>query len=320
MGNLLIMIIFLYGQDTYRSREELKKIIGKEEKARLDSARQASLNWFNFVRIDARDEEVEIFEQIRQSTNTISMFSEKKLIIIENIFSAVVDVWKNVLEFLKKKTIEKDKDITLVFWTETMEEKSELFKFLKSKAKCKEFDLLKKAQLRSWIKNYVSEQGGGIEQRAVDKLIEYIGSDLWRMVNEINKLLNYSKTIKLENTELLVKPEIDLNIFDMVDALGQKNKQKVLKLLNQHIEKGGDEFYLLSMFVYQIRNLLRIKSAPITKLDLHPFVIRKTLYQAKNFTFEELKKIYYQLMTIDLEAKTGRTDIRTALELFLAKI
>ncbi|MFZ5559904.1 MAG: DNA polymerase III subunit delta, partial [Patescibacteria group bacterium] len=125
---------------------------------------------------------------------------------------------------------------------------------------------------------------------------------------------------KTENVELLVRPGIDLNIFDMVDALGQKNKSRVLKLFSQHIEKGEDEFYLLSMFIYQIRNLLRIKSTPIAKLDLHPFVIRKTLYQVKNFTFEELKKIYYQLMTIDLEAKTGKTDIMIALELFLAKI
>ncbi len=306
------MLIFLYGQDTYRSREELRMITKKQEKA--------SLNWFDFVRIDAKDNEVEIFEKIRQSVNTISMFNEKKLVIIENIFLALQDIQKNILEFLKNKSIEKDKDITLVFWTETIEERSELFKFLKTKAECKAFDLLKRVQLKNWIKNYISEREGEVEQRALDKLIEYIGSDLWRMANEINKLLNYSKTIKLEDIELLVKPEIDLNIFEMVDALGQKNKTRVLNLFNQHLEKGDDEFYLLSMFVYQIRNLLRIKSTPLAKLDLHPFVIRKTQYQAKNFTFEELKKIYYQLMTIDLEAKTGKSDIMTALELFLTNI
>jgi len=306
------MIIFLYGQDVYRSREELRKIIQEHEKA--------SLNWFNFVRIDAQDNEVEIFEQIRQTANTVSMFNEKKLVVVENIFLAPEEVQKNILEFLKNKDLEKDKDIMIVFWAEKVEENNELFKFLKTKTKTQEFKELRSVQLRNWIKNYILEQGGEIEPRAVDKLIEYIDSDLWRMTNEINKLLNYNKEIKPENIELLVKPEIDLNIFDMVDALGQKNKQRVLKLFNQQIEKGEDEFYLLSMFVSQIRNLLKIKSTPLAKLDLHPFVIRKTLYQAKNFTFEELKKIYYQLMTIDLEAKTGKTDTMTALELFLAKI
>jgi len=307
-----IMLLFLYGQDTYRLREELKRIIEKHEKA--------SLNWFNFVKIDAKENELEIFEQIRESANTVSMFNEKKLIVIENIFSAPEEVQKNILEFLRIKNIEKDKDTTIIFWADEIEPKNDLFKYLKIKAKSQEFKLLEKSQLRKWIKDYVNEQKGIIDNSAIDKLIEYIGNDLWRIKNEIDKLLNYSNVIKLKNIELLVKPEVDLNIFELVDAIGQKNKAKALKLFNQHLEKGADEFYILSMIIYQLRNLIKIKSTPVAKLGLHPFVIRKTQYQAKNFTFEELKKIYYQLMTIDLEAKTGRVDISSALELFLAKI
>lgn len=256
----------------------------------------------------------------RESTNTISMFNEKKLIVIENIFSAPQDVQKEILGFLKNKKTEKDENITMIFWTEESDEKNELFKFLKAAAKIQEFKELRGVQLRNWIKDYVSEQDGKIDTRALDKLIEYIGGDLWRMTNEINKLLNYNNEIQSESVELLVKPEIDLNIFDLVDALGQKNKVKALNLFNQHLGKGADEFYILSMIIYQLRNLIKIKSTPVAKLGLHPYVIRKTLYQAKNFTFEELKKIYYQLMTIDLEAKTGQAELMTALELFLTAI
>ena len=79
------------------------------------------------------------------------------------------------------------------------------------------------------------------------------------MKNEIDKLLNYSKDIKKENIELLVKPEFDLNIFKMVDALGYKDKDKALKLFKQHLEKGEGESYLLAMFIYQIRNLIKVK-------------------------------------------------------------
>jgi len=306
------MLIFLYGQDSFRSREELKKMIEKEEKA--------SLNWFNFVKIDAKENEVEIFEQIRQSANTVSMFSENKLIVIENVFSAPEETQKDILEFLKTKNMEKDLDTTIVFWTDEINTKSELYKYLKTKAKCQEFKPSEGAQLRNWIKIYISEQDGKIETSASDRLIEYIGSDLWRMSNEINKLLDYNKEIKLENVELLVKPEIDLNIFELIDAMGYKNKAKALKLFNQHLEKGADEFYVLSMIIYQLRNLVLVKSTPTAKLKLHPFVIRKSLQQARNFTWDELKKIYYQLMTIDLEAKIGKTDITSALELFLANL
>ena len=309
------MIIFLYGQDVYRSREELRRIVEEYKKARLDSVRQANPDWLDFNRIDCRDKEIEIFEQVRQMTDTISMFNEGKLIIIENIFSINQGTQEEILEFLKKRDLGKDKSITIIFWAEELDKRSKLFKFLKSKAKSEEFEFLKGNQLKKWIKDYVSQQGGRIEAQAIEKLIEYIGKDLWRMTNEINKLINYSKTIKAENIELLVKPEIDLNIFEMVDALGHKNKNKVLNLFKQYLEKGQDENYLLSMFVYQIRNLIKVKADG--KLDIHPFVILKSKQQAKNFSWDDLKKIYHQLMTIDFEIKTGKTDSKTALEMFL---
>lgn len=309
------MILFLYGQDIYRSREELRRIVEEYKKARLDSARQANPDWLDFNRIDCRDKEIEIFEQIRQMTDTISMFNEGKLIIIENIFSINQGIQEEVLEFLKKRDLGKDKSITIIFWAEELDKRSKLFKFLKSKTKSEEFEFLKGNQLKKWIKDYISQQRGKIEAQAIEKLIEYIGKDLWRMTNEINKLINYSKTIKAENVELLVKPEIDLNIFEMVDALGYKNKNKVLNLFKQYLEKGEDENYLLSMFIYQIRNLIKAKAGG--KLDMHPFVILKSKQQAKNFNWDDLKKIYHQLMTIDFEIKTGKTDPKTALEMFV---
>lgn len=290
------MIRFLYGPDTYRSRQELKRII-EEYKANKD--------WLDFTRIDCRDNEV--FQEIRESVDTVSMFNQEKLIVLENAFN----LQEEILEFFKKRDL---KNVEVIFWEEKPDKKTKLFKFLHKNSK--EFLLLKNNQLKTWIKDYIKEQKGNINNQAIEKLIEYIGKDLWRMTSEINKLINYSKTIKAENIELLVKPEIDLNIFEMVDALGYKNKHKVLNLFKQYLEKGQDENYLLSMFVYQIRNLIKAKSGG--KLDMHPFVIQKSRQQANNFEWDDLKKIYHQLMTIDFEIKTGKTDSKTALELFLA--
>ena len=102
-----------------------------------------------------------------------------------------------------------------------------------------------------------------------------------------------------------------------------------VNLFKQYLEKGQDENYLLSMFVYQIRNLVKTKSLlqiniktdsrMITnKLGMHPYVAQKCIQQVRNFSFDDLKKIYHQLMTIDFEIKTGKTDSKTALEMFLA--
>ncbi|MDP2860556.1 MAG: DNA polymerase III subunit delta, partial [bacterium] len=306
-----IMLIFLYGQDTYRSKEELRRMI--------ETNKQANTDWVDFVRIDAGDKQTEIFNELKQTTDTMSMFSSKKMMIIENVFlrQAQDKLQEEILEFLKKRKIENDKNTTIIFWAE--DASGDLSKYLKSKAECKEFKPLDKTQLKKWIKDYVGGQKALIDNSAMEKLIEWVGNDLWRMSNELDKLIAHNPTIRLEGVELLVKPEIDLNIFDLVDAIGYQNKAKALKLFNQHIEDGADGHYLLSMIVYQIRNLIRIKTAKDIKLlGLHPFVARKASQQAEKFTFEELKKIYYQLMTIDFESKLGKTDIGTALELFIS--
>lgn len=313
------MLLFLYGKDTYRSRKKLREIIEECKKACL-AGKQANSNWLDFVRIDTGNPEINILDELRRAINAVSMFSDKKLIILENIFPVSEWIQKEILEFFKKRNLEKNKNITIVFWAEEAKPESALLKFLKSKAESQEFNYLKGFQLKNWIKDYVYKHKGKIENLAVDKLVEYIGSDLWRMSNEIIKLLNYSQTIKVKDVELLIKPEIDLNIFEMVDALGQKNKSKALKLFNQHLKKGEDESYLFSMFIYLIRNLLKVKSGPSAKLDMHPFVIKKTIQQARNFSFEDLKKIYQKLLEIDLDIKTGKTDYRTALEMFIMSL
>lgn len=297
MGDFLNMILFLYGPDTYRSRQKLKEIV-EEYKKRHQSG-------LNFIKIDFSKQE---FSDFKQAVETVSMFDEKKLIILENIFQ------EEILEYLKNRKI----DDVVIFWAEDVDSKNKLFQFLKKKAKVQEFKFLKGNQLNNWIKDYVKKEKADIENLAVEKLVEYVGSDLWRMRNELDKLISFSRDIKEESIKKLVKPEIDVNIFDLIDALGVKNKKRALELIHDHLKKGESEGYLLNRFVYQFRNLIKVKTGG--GKDLHPFVFRKTQSQARNFDFDELKKIYRKLLEIDLDIKTGKIDARTALELFVTEL
>jgi len=317
------MVYFLYGQDTYRSKEELRKMIEKNK----EGFAQGGQAWVDFVRIDASDKQIDVFQELRQTTNTVSMFSSKKMMIIENIFDLNENEQKKILELLKKSKIENDKNTTIIFWADDIDAKNEFYKYLKSKAEHREFKLLDSAQLKRWIKDYAEERGGSIDNSAAEKLIEWVGNDLWRMSNELNKLIMYKMrdvrrpALTIADVELFIKPELDLKIFDLVDAIGYKNKIKAFKLFTQHINEGDDEYYLLSMIVYQIRNLIKIKTTKaIELLGMHPFVARKSEQQANNFTYEELKKIYRQLMTIDFESKLGKTNVQTALELVISEL
>ncbi|HDL74880.1 MAG TPA: hypothetical protein ENH06_00620 [bacterium] len=129
--------------------------------------------------------------------------------------------------------------------------------------------------------------------------------------------------------EVLVRPKIETDIFKTIDALAVKNKKQALKYLYKHLEKGDSPLYLLTMINFQFRNLVLIKSTQeqnkiglnlSKELGLHPFVVRKSLWQAQNFTFEELKKIYRKIFEVDYNIKTGRIDHQTAIDLFIAEI
>ena len=139
------------------------------------------------------------------------------------------------------------------------------------------------------------------------------------MTNEINKLSNYKRgsVVKKEDVELLVKPNIENDIFKTIDALASKNKKLALSLLHKHFDNGDiASLFALTMIAYQFRNLLIIKELQNTqpygviakKSGLHPFVVQKSFYLCNQFSMPELKKIYQKIFQADLDIKTGKID------------
>jgi len=316
------MIIFLHGRDTYRSGQKLKEIIGSYRKIHKSGLNLRFIEGGDFT-----------FEDMKNETQTISMFDEKKLIIFKNVLSNLKDE-DNVLGFFKK--LNSSKDIIVVYEEKAADKRLSLVKFLEKEAKVQEFEPLDGQRLKNWTKNQIESCGGKIDPAALETLTNYVGNDLWWMKNETEKLVNYRDGKKIEEADinLLVKPKIEPEIFKTIDAIAfNKNlwagKKQALKLLHEHLEKGDHPLYLLSMINYQFRNLLIIKDLiekntpyySISKISkIHPFVVKKTYEQAGKFTFQELKKIYQKIFQIDLSIKTGKIDPTTALDFLIVSI
>lgn len=307
------MIIFLYGQDTYRMREKLKEIIERHKKIH-----KSGLNLKYF------DDFTNFKDEIRQT----SMFKEKKLAVITDIF-ANSDFKEKFLE--NKKEFLNSEDIILIYEEKDFNKNNSLFKFLKKNAKSQEFKHLGGQNLKTWIKKEFDKYKTKIDSGVLEKLIEYIGNDLWQMSNEIKKLASFrnNKIVGVEDIELLVRSKIETDIFKTIDAIADKNKKQALNLLHKHLEKGDSPLYLLSMINYQFRNLLIVKdfiekhkpyNVILKKSGLHPFVVKKTYYQSQKFSFQELKKIYQKIFKVDLDIKTGRIQPEIALDLLIAEI
>ncbi|TET84915.1 MAG: DNA polymerase III subunit delta [Candidatus Nealsonbacteria bacterium] len=311
------MIIFLYGQDTYRSRRKLNEIIEHHKKIH-----KSGLN-LKYLNLNEKS-----FEDFKDEFQSISMFAEKKLIIFEEAFTN-----QNFKEnFLKKsKKFVDSRDIVLFYETKETPRSDPLFKFLKKYTKSQEFELLEGENLKNWAKKEIENYKVKIHPIALEKLIDYVGNDLWQMANEIRKLVSYreNKKIEVKDIELLVKPKIEPEIFKTIDAIASKNKKQALELIHKHLEKGDNPLYLLSMINFQFRNLLTIRDlieknkSPYTLLGeakLHPYVIKKSYSQAQKFKIDELKKIYQKIFQVDLAIKTGKVEPETALDIFIAEI
>ncbi|OGZ78966.1 MAG: DNA polymerase III subunit delta [Candidatus Staskawiczbacteria bacterium RIFOXYD2_FULL_37_9] len=308
------MIIFLYGEDSYRSKRKLEEIILGYKKVHKSG--------LNLIYINAKEAS---FKDFYSNFRVSSMFAEKKLIVLNNVFSNV----KFQEEFLENiKGLENLKDIIVIYEDCPADQRAKFFKTLLKCATCQEFGCLKPANLKKWIVAEFSKTETKIDSFAMDLLANCVKTDLWRMANEINKLANYRAggAVKKEDVEQLVAPGIENDIFKTIDALASKNKKLALSLLHEHLDGGDNTLYLLSMIAYQFKNLLIIKELIdkknqyqiiVKKSGLHPFVAQKTYSLCGQFSMPELKKIYRKIFQIDLDIKTGKVEPETALDLFV---
>lgn len=328
------MVYFFYGEDDFRLKQKISSVVaGYQAKHK---------SGFNFGYFDLTQEGE--WEKLKNFFDSYSMFAEKKLAVVKDLFDVRKDIKEKFLEYLESGGILKTTESFLVVGQKlerseerkskdyVLKDNKDLFKKLTSKVvNAEEFNFLSGAKLEVWIKKQVEERGGQIDAVAVKKIATFVDSDLWRVSNEIDKLISYKsgKLILAADIDEMVGAKIENDIFKTVDALANRNKQMALSLLHRHLAEGESEIYLLSMLVYQFRNLLLVKSeiergaqfqSLAKTIKLHPYVLRKSFDQGKGFTLLALKKIYERLLELDIAIKTGRIEAQVALDLIVGEI
>ena len=314
------MFLLFYGADTYRLRQKLNDLKTKFV--------TSSLGDTNLVILDGKSVTYE--EMVRQIL-ALPFLARKRLVILENFLKVgKKEHAEKLTEFIKKDKV--PESTVLVFVEEgSPDKRGALFKKLNAPKIAQEFKLLEIDQLRRWVKGKVDELGATIEPDALAKLIEYIGSDLWRMSNEITKLTAYGLQLTAQNVELLVESQVQSNVFDLMDAVAGKNTARALKEMNQLILTGANELYILTMIVSSFRNLLIVKDLKernpsinqwqLAKIGgLHPFVAGKNLQLVNHYSIDELKYAYKTLLDFDSRTKVGKIEPKAAIELLILKL
>ena len=187
-------------------------------------------------------------------------------------------------------------------------------------------------QLSRWIKDRARSKGVELSSDLVNILATYVGYDLRLMDQELEKLSVYAADtgkVSAADVRRLVPYVREADIFEMVDALGRRNTQKATVLLHRMLDEGKAPLYLLTMIVRQFRIMIQVKelnalgfnvAESAKQLRLHEFVVKKSLAQAQNFSFDQLSRIYDSLAESDAAIKTGKMNETLALDLLIAEV
>ena len=315
------MILFLYGQDSYRSRQKLNEIIERYKKIH-----KTGLNLRYFSGNENK------IEDLRNEFRQTAMFREKKLIVLKNTFSnavfkAKISQLKDLLSDFSKKI----DDVILFYEDKEIPKNDSLFKLLKKYGQCQEFVYFSGVKLKDWIKKEFKKYRTEVEEGAMEELISFTGNETWQLSNEIKKLAIFKKggKIQLKDVRLLIRPKYEVNIFKTIDAVAQKNKRLALSLIHQHLSGGDSPFYIISMINFELRNLLEVKYMQrkgqsyyeaSSQKKMHPYIFKKSWGLAEKFTFSELKKIYQKLFQFDIGIKTGKIEAVVGLDILISEI
>jgi DNA polymerase-3 subunit delta len=325
----------LLGQDDFSRRQCLDEI-----KRGMDDQALLAANTTTF------DGQQMTLDQLRTVCETMPFLVERRLVIVDgllerfeprNKFSRQKKItpasnqqneYKSLADYIGKLP----DSIILVLIDGKIKSNNPLLRELSARAEVKSFPLLKDAELRQWVQRRVTEEGGSISSPAIGLLAKIVGSNLWAMANEINKLVLFAsgRRIEEEDIKVVVSYVQEANVFAMVDAILDFKAGIAEQLLQQLLQGGAAPAYLLVMLSRQVRMIVQVKELTNRgepkieiqdKLGLtREFVWRKTLEQAGKYPLARLKEVYHKLLEADLSIKTGKYGGELTLNLLIAEL
>jgi len=324
------VIYIFHGDDEFAINELVSTL---EEKVR-----ESDTSGMNITRLDGAGF---VLDNLVATTQAMPFLSERRLVILINPLGSmksqkIREQFLSVLENIPEttalvlqinrplvSTYEKRKGVRhwLQKWADNCRDR--VFE--------KECLLPQGQEMVNFIQRKAKEMGGDIDERAAYHLAEFVNDNPRLAVLEIEKLLVYvdcKRPVEIGDVEKLTPNQGEANVFKMVDALSNRDSKIAQKLLNRLLE-DDDPLRLFGMIVRQYRLLLLTKElsnngygeAEIAKkLKIFPFVSRKLINQVRNYSVDDLKNIYHQLLQTDLSIKTGKVEGGTAIDILVSSL
>ena len=312
------MLYLLYGTENYLIKKEIDKILN------ANSIEKINVSEYNL--------EIDNFKDIIEDANTISLFADKKAIIVNNSYLFTGKSIKNendpelFLDYFKNAN--PDSIIIFIVDSEKLDERKKIVKEIKKIGTVKDFN--QKNDLTDILKNMF--EGYNISIQDIRFMIDRCGNNLDILSQEVNKIKIYKdedKNVTKEDIINLTSKNIDIDIFGFVDTIVNKNKNKALEIYKEMLINGEEPIKILVILANQFRIIYQAKELYkqgysgndiATMIGIHPYRIKLALEKARNYNSDTLLDYLEKLADLDYDIKIGNIESSLGLEMFILSI
>lgn len=171
------------------------------------------------------------------------------------------------------------------------------------------------SQIPKWIESFIKQKGYSIEPKSTMLLAEYLGNDLSKIVNELEKLtivLPANTRINAEHIEKNIGISKDFNVFELQNAIATKNILKANQIINYFAKNQKQHniiptISILSNFFTKILQYHFIKDKSqrnvAATIGVSPYFVKDYSLAARNYNAKKTVQTISLLREYDMKSK-----------------
>ncbi|KPM33527.1 DNA polymerase III, delta subunit [Croceitalea dokdonensis DOKDO 023] len=300
-NGILKPIYFLMGEEPYYI-DKISDYIGKTV---LTEAERG----FNQMVIYGKDATV---DDIVSNAKRFPMMAEHQVIIVKEAqhLSRTIEQLVAYAEQPQPTTV-----LVVCYKYKTIDKRKKLYKTLKKTGVILESKKLYENQIADWIRRVLLGKGYKIHPKASALLVEFLGMDLNKIDNELNKLflvVKKGEEISPEVVEKHIGISKDFNNFELRKAIGSRDVVKANRIVNYFAQNPKANPFVVtisSMYSFFVQLLKyhglkdRSKNSVASTLGISPFFVGEYQIAAKNYPMKEVSRIISSIRGLDVKGK-----------------
>ena len=270
-------------------------------------------------------------DDVLNSARSLSLFGSHQILLIRGVMKLRDSQCKKVADYLS----DANPTTTLIFFAGELERdqrKKKIFEILAGSTRVIELAALDKKTIDEWVRRKGNKEGFSVDAEALDYIAEMQGSDLGRIVREIEKARLYAgqeTRITLPIVELTSGFAGDHQLGEFLEAVSLKKKKEALRLIEEIFFTGKETFLAYWWFGLRLRQLLQVQELSgrlspeliARQVGIYPRqAAEKLLVQSNKFSRISLEKALYRLGTVDDRIKRSSIDARFIMELLVHEL